>query len=76
MEHINLVLERINNLEELAEKRGQRIQALEEEVEELKPKACCCKGKEREVKVPEEVRRGYRMCVIHSDLFPYRKPLD
>ena len=44
-------------------------------MEELKPKVCHCKGKEREVEVPEEVRRGYRMCLIHSDLFPYRKPL-
>ena len=74
-EHIDSALERIDDLEELAEKRGQRIQALEEEVEVLKPKVCHCKGKEREVKVPKEVRRGYRMCLIHSDLFPYRKPL-
>ena len=75
MEQINSVLERIDNLEELVEKRGQWIRALEEEVEELKPKTCRCKGKEREVEVPEEVRRGYRMCLIHSDFFPYRKPL-
>ena len=75
MEHIDSALERIDDLEELAEKRGQRIQALEEEVEELKPKVCRCKGKEREVEVPDKVRRGYRMCLIHSDLFPYRKPL-
>ena len=44
-------------------------------MEELKPRVCCCKGKEREVKVPEEVRRGYRMYLIHSELFPYRRPL-
>ena len=75
MEHINSALEWIDNLEELVEKRGQRIRALEEEVEELKLKVCRCKGKEREVKVPEEVRRGYRMCLIHSDCFPYRRPL-
>ena len=75
MEHIDSALERINDLEELAGKRDERIQALEEEVEDLKPKVCCCKGKEREVDVPEEVRRGYRMCLIHSDLFPYRRPL-
>ena len=75
MECIDSALERINNLEELTEKKGQRIRALEEEVEELKPKVFCCKGKEREVEVPKEVRRGYRMCLIHSDLFPYRKPL-
>ena len=75
MEHINLVLECIDDLEDLAERREKRIQALEEEVEELKPKVCCCKGKEREVEVPKEVRRGYRMCLIHSDLFPYRRPL-
>ena len=75
MECIDSALEWINDLEELAEKRGQQIRALEEEMEELKPKVCRCKGKEREVEVPEEVRRGYRMCLIHSDLFPYRKPL-
>ena len=75
MEHINLALERIDNLEDLAERRDKRIQALEEEVEELKLKVCCCKGKEREVEVPEEVRRGYRMFLVHSDLFPYRRPL-
>ena len=74
MEHINSALEHIDDLEELVEKRGKRIRALEEEVEELKPKVCRCKGKEREVVVPEEVRRGYRMCLIHSDLFPYRRP--
>ena len=75
MERIDSVLECIDDLEELVEKRDQRIQALEEEVEELKPKVCHCKGKEREVDVPEEVRRGYRMCLINSDLFPYRRPL-
>ena len=75
MEWIDSVLECIDNLEELVERRGKRIQALEEEVEELKLKVCCCKGKEREVNVPEEVRRGYRMCLLHSELFPYRRPL-
>ena len=75
MEWINLALEHIDDLEDLAERRDKRIRALEEEVEELKLKVCHCKGKEREVDVPEEVRRGYRMCLIHSDLFPYRRPL-
>ena len=75
MEQIDSALECIDNLEELVEKRDKRIQALEEEVEGLKLKVCCCKGKEREVDVPEVVRRGYRMCLIHSDLFPYRRPL-
>ena len=75
MEHIDSALERIDDLEELVGKRDKRIQALEDEVEELKPKVCCCKGKEREVEVSKEVRRGYRMCLIHSDLFPYRNPL-
>ena len=74
MEQIDSALEHINNLEDLAEGRDKRIQALEE-VEELKPKVCRGKGKEREVDVPKEVRRGYRMCLIHSDLFPYRRPL-
>ena len=69
------LMERIDDLEDLAERRDKKIQALEEEVEELKPKVCRCKGTEREVDVPEEVRRGYRMCLIHSDLFPYRRPL-
>ena len=76
MEHIDSALERINNLEELAEKRDKRIWALEGEVEELKPEVCQCKGKERGVEVPEEVRRGYRMCLIHPDLFRCRRPLD
>ena len=75
MEHIDSALERINDLEELVGKRDKRIRALEEEVEELKPTVCHCKGKEREVNVPKEVRRGYRMCLVHSDLFPYRRPL-
>ena len=75
MEQIYSMLERIDNLEDLVERRDKRIWALEEEVEELKSKACHCKGKEREVLVPEEVRSGYRMCSMHSDLFPYRRPL-
>ena len=58
----------------------RRIQALEEEEEEeeeeeLKPKVCRCARAEEEVDVPEEVRRGHRMCLKHSDLFPYRRPL-
>ena len=75
MEQIDLALECINNLEDLVERRDKRIWALEEEVEELKPKVCRCKGKEQEVDVPKEVRRGYRMCLIHSDLFLYRRLL-
>ena len=42
MERIDLALEHIYNLEKLAEKWDKRIQALEEEVEELKPKVCQC----------------------------------
>ena len=53
MEHIDSALEHINDLEDLAERRDKRIQALEEEVEELKLKVCRCKGKEREIDVPE-----------------------
>ena len=75
MEQIDSALEHIDDLEELAKKWDKRTRALEEEVEELKLRVCCCKGKDREVDVPEEVRRGYRMCLMHSDLFPYRSPL-
>ena len=75
MEHIDLALERIDDLEDLAEKRDKRIRTLEEEVEELKPKVCCCKGKEKEVVVPKEVKRGHRMCLKQSDPFLYRRPL-
>ena len=74
MECIDSALEQIDNLEDLAEQRDKRIRTLEEEVEELKLKVCCCKGKEREVNVPKEVKRGYRMHWIHSDSFPYRRP--
>ena len=55
MECINLVLEHIDDLEELAEKRDKRIHALEE-VEDLKPKVCQCARAEEEVRVPEEVK--------------------
>ena len=75
MEWIDSALERIDDLEDLAERRDKRIRALEEEVEKLKLQVCRCKGKGREVELPEEVRRGYRMCLIYSDLFPYRRPL-
>ena len=75
MEWIDSALECINDLEELVEKWDKRIQALEEEIEELKLKVCWCARAEEEVDVPEEVRRGYRMCLEHSDLFPYRRPL-
>ena len=67
MECIDSALERIDDLEDLAERRDKRIWALEEEVEELKPKVCDCKGKEKEVVVPEEVKRGHRMCLKQSD---------
>ena len=66
MERLNSALERIDGLEGLAERRDQRIQNLEK-VEELKSKVCQCKGKEREVITPVEVKRGHRMCLQHSD---------
>ena len=50
-------------LEDLAETWDRRIWNLEEKVEELESKACRCKGKEREVVTPVEVRRGHRMCL-------------
>ena len=56
------MLEWINELEDLAEMRDRRIQNLEEEVEDLKSKACQCKGKEQEVVTPVEEKRGHRMC--------------
>ena len=61
MERIDLALERIDELEDLAETRDRRIRNLEEKVEELEGKACWCKGKEREVVTPVEVKRGHRM---------------
>ena len=75
MEHIDLALERIDDLEDLVERRDKRIRALEDEVEGLKLKVCRCKGKEKEVVVPEEVKRGHRMCLKRSDPFLYRRPL-
>ena len=62
MERIDLALERIDELEDLAETWDERIRNLEEEVEDLKSKACRCKGKEREVVTLVEVKRGHRMC--------------
>ena len=67
MEWIDLALEHINDLEELAEKQDQRIQTLEEELEELKPKVCWCARVEGEIDVPEEVERGHRMYLKQSD---------
>ena len=67
MQRIDSVLEQINELEDLAETQDRRIQILEEEVEDLKPKVCRCKGKEKEVVTPVEVKRGHRMCLRHSD---------
>ena len=56
IEQIDSALEHIDNLEELAEKQDKRIQALEEEVEELKPKVCQCVRAEDEVSAPDEVK--------------------
>ena len=56
MECIDLALERIDDLEELAEKQDKRIWALEEEVEELKPKVCQCVRAEDKISAPDEVR--------------------
>ena len=76
MEQIDSALERIDELEDLAEIQDRRIRKLEDEVEELRPKVCQCKGKEREVVTPVEVKRGHRMCLQHSDpFFIYRNPL-
>ena len=72
MEHIDSVLKCIDELEDQAEECNKKIWALEEEVEDLKPKVCWCARVEEEIDVPEEVRRGYRMSLKHSDLFPYR----
>ena len=58
-----MALEWIDELEDLAETRDRRIQNLEGKVEELESTACRCKGKEREVGTPVEVRRGHRMCL-------------
>ena len=63
MERIDSALEWIDELEELAETRDRRIRNLEEEVEELELKMCRCKGKEREVVSPVEVKKGHRMCL-------------
>ena len=75
MGRIDSALERIDELEDLAETRDRRIQNLEEKVEDLESKACRCKGKEREVIIPVEVRRGHRMCLQHSDPPLYKNPL-
>ena len=75
MERIDSALERIDELEDLAETQDRRIRNLEEKVEELESKTCCCKGKEREVVTPVEVKRGHRVCLQHSDPSPYRNPL-
>ena len=64
MGRIDLALERINELEDLVETWDKRIWNLEEEVEELRSQVCRCKGKEREVVTPVEVRRGHRMCLV------------
>ena len=55
MEWIDLALECIDDLEELAEEWDRRIQTLEEEVEELKLKVCWC-ARVEEIDAPEEVR--------------------
>ena len=61
MGRIDSALERIDELEDLAETRDRRIRNLEEKVEELESKTCRCKGKEREVVTPVEVKKGHRM---------------
>ena len=66
MEQIDSALERIDELEDLAETWDKRIRKLEK-VEDLESKACRCKGKEREVVTPVEVKKGHRMCLQHSD---------
>ena len=75
MERIDSALERIDELEDLAETRDRRIWNLEEKVEELEGKACWCKGKEREVVIPIEVKRGHRVCFQHSDPSSYGNSL-
>ena len=57
------LMEQIDELEDLAETWDRRIWNLEEKVEELESKACQCKGKEREVVTPVEVKKGHRMCL-------------
>ena len=56
MEHIDLALEHINDLEEQAEKHDRRIWALEEEVEKLKLKVYQCTRVEDEISAPDEVK--------------------
>ena len=63
MGRIDSALEWIDELEDLVETQDRRIRTLEEKVEELESKTCRCKGKEREVFTPVEVRRGHRMCL-------------
>ena len=63
MGRIDSALERIDELEDLAMTRDRRIRSLEEKVEELESKMCRCKGKEREVVTPVEVKKGHRMCL-------------
>ena len=63
MGRIDSALERIDKLEDLVETWDRRIRNLEEKVEDLESKACQCKGKEREVVTPVEVKRGHRMCL-------------
>ena len=74
MGRIDSALGRIDELEDLAETQDRRIQNLEEKVEELESKSCRCKGKEREVVTPVEVKRGHKMCLQHSDPLLYRNP--
>ena len=62
---IDSALERIDELEDLAETRDRRIRNLEEKVEELEGKACRCKGKEREVVTSVEVKKGHKIGRAH-----------
>ena len=75
MEQIDLVLECIEELKEQKEELDKRIRAQEQEVEELKPKVCQC-ARVEEVGLPEEVKKGHRMCLKHSDPLFFRRPLS
>ena len=63
MGRIDSALERIDELEDLVETQDRRIRDLEEKVEDLESRVCWCKGKEREVVTPVEVKKGHRMCL-------------
>ena len=56
VEWIDSVLEHVEELEEEKVKQDRRIQDLEAEVKDLKPKVCQCTRAEDEISAPEEVR--------------------